>query len=50
MLSAYLVAAGMLVTCGLIALTLIKTVDSFDNDERGADPTDASTAIDRDAA
>jgi len=50
MLSAYLVAVGMLITCGLIALTLIKTVDSFDNGERRGDQTDASTAIDRDAA
>lgn len=46
MVSAYLVAFGMLITCGLVALTLVKTVDSFD-DERGVDRTDA---IDRDAA
>jgi len=42
MLSAYLVAIGMLITCGIIALTLIKTVDGFDNDENSAAAVDAS--------
>lgn len=34
---AYVVAGTMLVVCGLVALTLIKTVESLDGRDRGTE-------------